>query len=212
MKKAIIIFSLLLTSVSFTQWGTSSVKLGFFNPSATDGGFIIGFDAGTFIDKNFSWNFSFDWFQKNYTDKRLVAELNNFYGTSGTINELRAKTNIHDFPVMFNVIVKFPMNPRSQIYLTGGVGAEMLLINYRNFQYPDQDELEVAFDFNWRAGMGVAFALGARSEVFTELSYHHSNPGWEYEVDETGFGQQRIFERSYDMSGIMARVGFRFYY
>lgn len=212
MKKMIIIFSLLCTGISFSQWGTSSVKLGFFNPSATDGGFIIGFDAGTFIDKNFSWNFSFDWFQKNYTDKRLVAELNNFYGTSGTINELRAKTNIHDFPVMFNVIVKFPMNPRSQIYLTGGVGAEMLLINYRNFQYPDQDELEVAFDFNWRAGMGVAFALGARSEVFTELSYHHSNPGWEYEVDETGFGQQRIFERSYDMSGIMARVGFRFYY
>ncbi len=212
MKKLICIIVLAFVSLSYSQWGTSSVKLGYFNPSATEGGFIIGFDAGTFIDKNFSWNFSFDWFQKNYIDKRLVAELNNYYGTSGTINELRAKTNLHDFPVMFNVIVKFPMNPRSQFYVTGGVGAEMLLINYRNFQNPEQDDLEVAFDFNWRIGAGAAFALGARSEVFTEISYHNSNPGWEYEVEEIGFGQKRIFERSYDMSGMMVRVGFRFYY
>ncbi len=212
MKKLLIVFIFLSSSISFSQWGTSSIKLGYFNPSATDGGFIVGFDAGTFIDKNFSWSFSFDWFNKNYIDKQLVAELNNNYGTTGTINELRAKTNIHDFPIMFNVIVKFPMNPRSQLYLTGGLGAEMLLINYRNFQNPEQDELEVAFDFNWRMGIGASFAMGPRSEIFTELTYHHSNPGWQYEAEEFGNYTSRYFERSYDMSGIMARVGFRFYY
>lgn len=212
MKKLIIVFIFLSSSISFSQWGTSSIKLGYFNPSATDGGFIVGFDAGTFIDRNFSWSFSFDWFNKNYIDKQLVAELNNNYGTTGTINELRAKTNIHDFPIMFNVIVKFPMNPRSQLYLTGGLGAEMLLISYRNFQNPEQDELEVAFDFNWRMGIGASFAMGPRSEIFTELTYHHSNPGWQYEAEEFENYTTRYFERSYDMSGFMARVGFRFYY
>lgn len=212
MKKQIIIFVLLITGISFPQWGTSSIKLGYFNPSATDGGFIVGFDAGQFVDKNFSWNISFDWFHNNYVDKRLVAELNNQYGTSGTINELRAKTNIHDFPVMMNVIVKFPVNPKAQIYITGGLGAEVLLINYRNFQNPEQDEFQAAFDFNWRLAFGASFALGPRSEVFTELTYHHSNPGWEYEVEEFGGYPTRYFERSYDMSGVMARIGFRFFY
>lgn len=212
MKRVLFFLLLLPISTSFAQWGTSSIKLGYFDPSATDGGFIVGFDAGQFVDKNFSWNFSFDWFNKNYIDKKLVAELNNYYGTIGTINELRAKTNIHNFPVMFNTIIKFPINPRSQIYLTGGLGAELLLINYRNFSNPDQDEFKTAFDYNWRMGIGAAFALGNRSEIFTELVYHHSNPGWEYEVNDPQFNQTRIFERSYDMSGLMARVGFRFYY
>lgn len=212
MKRSILILMCFLTTTISAQWGTSSIKLGVFSPAATDGGFIIGFDAGQFADKNFSWNVSFDWFHKNYIDKKLIAELNNYYGTTGTINELRAKTNIHDFPVMFNVIVKFPINPRSQIYLTGGVGGEMLLINFRNFQKPEQDEFEVAFDYNWRVGVGAAFALGTRSEVFTELTYHRSNPGWQYEVEEFDTFSTTYFERSYDMSGIMARVGFRFYY
>lgn len=212
MKKLIIIFVLFLTNLSFSQWGTSSVKFGYFNPAATEGGFVIGFDAGQFVDRNFSWNFSLDWFNRNYIDKKLISDLNNYYGTSGTINELRAKTNIHDFPLMFNVVVKFPMNPRSQLYFSGGIGAELLLINYRNFQNPEEDEFEAAFDFNWRIGIGAAFSLGTHSEVFTELSYHHSNPGWSYEVEEFGEFTTRYFERVYDMSGLMARIGFRFYY
>lgn len=212
MKKFILAYSILFLQTIFPQWGTSSVKLGYFNPSATDGGFIIGFDAGQFIDRNFSWNFSLDWFNRNYIDKKFVSDLNTFYGTTGTLNELRAKTNINDFPLMFNVVVKFPVNPRAQVYFTGGVGGELLLINYRNFQNPDDDEFEAAFDFNWRLGLGAAFSLGPRSEVFTEITYHHSNPGWEYEIEEFGNYPIRYFERSYDMSGIMARIGFRFYY
>lgn len=212
MKYITILCFILSTTFTYSQWGTSSIKLGYFNPSAADGGFIVGFDAGQFVDKNFSWNFSFDWFHKNYVDKKLVAELNSQYGTSGTINELRAKTNIHDFPVMLNVIAKFPLNPRSQFYVTGGLGAEVLLINYRNFQNPEQDEFEAAFDFNWRIGLGASFALGASSEVFTELTYHHSNPSWQYEAEDQNTFPVRYFERSYDMSGVMGRIGFRFYY
>lgn len=211
--KKLIMFFLMLTGISSAQWGTSSVKLGYFNPSATEGGFIIGFDAGQFVDRNFSWNVSLDWFHKNYIDKRLVAELDNYYtGTIGTINELRATTNIHDFPVMLNIIAKFPLTQRSQFYLTGGVGAEVLLISYRNFLYPEEDDFEAAFDFNWRVGFGASLAVGVRSEVFTEITYHNSNPGSTYEVESTEFYPARIFERSYDMSGVMARIGFRFYY
>ena len=59
MKKLIIIFALLSIN-SFPQWNTGAVKLGYFNPSATDGGFIIGFEGGRHFDKYMSWNWSVD--------------------------------------------------------------------------------------------------------------------------------------------------------
>lgn len=214
MKKSIILFLTLISCINiFPQWGTGAVKLGYFNPSATDGGFIIGYEGGRFVDRQLSWHWGIDWFHRNYIDRKLVSEFNEFFpGAGGELNELRASTNIHDFPLMVGLTARFPMNNRSEFYVTGSVGAEVLLINYRNFQNPDEDDFEAAFDFNWRAGMGAAFSLGPRSEIFGEISYHQSNPSWNYEIDgQIGF-PKRVLERSYDMSGFMTRVGFRFYY
>ena len=210
--KKILIFFLLVSVNSFSQWSTGAVKLGYFNPSATDGGFIIGFEGGRHFDKYMSWNWSIDWFHSNYIDKRLVSELNQFYpGTVGEINELRASTNIHDFPLMLGLTARFPLNNRAQFYATGSIGAEMLIINYRNFQNPSEDEFETAFDFNWRVGVGAAFAISPRSEFFGEISYHDSHPGWTYE-DNQNYYPNSVLERSYNMSGFITRVGIRFFY
>ncbi len=210
--KKIIITVFLLTTGIFAQWNTGAVKLGYFNPSATDGGFIIGFEGGKHIDRFLSWNWSVDWFHTNYVDKKLVYEIDQYYpGTIGEVNELRATTNIHDFPVMVGLTTRFPMTKRSQFYLSGSVGAEMLLINYRNFQNPMDDAFDAAFDFNWQISLGASFAVGPRSEFFGEVSYHESNPSWTYE-DDNYYYPTAVLERSYDMSGFMARVGIRFFY
>lgn len=211
MKKLIIIIALLTINI-FSQWNTGAVKLGYFNPTATEGGFIIGFEGGKHFDKYMSWNWSLDWFHRNYVDKRLISELNQFYpGANGEINELRASTNIHDFPFMLGMSARFPISNRAQFYATGSIGGEMLIVNYRNFQNPTNDEFEVAFDFNWRVGIGAAFAISARSEFFGEITYHESHPSWTY--DDTEFYYPNgILERSYDMSGFMTRVGIRFFY
>lgn len=211
MKKIIAIF-LLLTPLVFPQWNTGAVKLGVFNPSATDAGFILGYEGGKQVDKLFSWNWSIDWFHKSYVDKKLITELDEYYpGAIGEVNELRATTNIHDFPVMLGVTARFPMNKRAYFYINGALGAEMMLINYRNFQDPMNDDFKAAFDFNWRVGIGVAFAIGPRTEFLGELTYHESNPSWTYE-SEGYYYPKTVLERSYDMSGVMARVGFRFFY
>ena len=97
------------------------------------------------------------------------------------------------------------------LLVNGGIGAEVLIIHYRNFQNTDESELQGAFDFNWRLGLGLSFALGRSSEIFGELTYHSSAPSWEYEVQDNN-GIKRVFEREFDMSGMMARLGFRFYY
>lgn len=206
-----IIFILFAVQI-FPQWNTGAVKLGYFNPSSIEGGFIIGFEGGSHFDKYMSWTWSVDWFHRNYVDKKLVNELNQFYpGTNGEINELRASTNIHDFPVMIGLSARFPISNRAQFYATGSLGGEMLIINYRNFQNPNEDEFETAFDFNWRVGVGAAFAISPRSEFFGEITYHESHPSWTYD-DEEYYYPNGVLERSYNMSGFMTRVGIRFFY
>ncbi|OGU77810.1 MAG: hypothetical protein A2V93_07910 [Ignavibacteria bacterium RBG_16_34_14] len=212
MKKIFLLVFFLFPATTFSQWGTSAIKFGHFNPAASEGGFIIGYEGGKYIDYGFNFGWSIDWFHKSYVDKKLVAEFNELYGIAGgSVNELRAKTNLHDLPVMLTATARFPVSHFVNLLINGGIGAEILIIHYRSFQNTDKSELQGAFDFNWRLSLGLSFDLGRRSELFGELTYHSSMPSWEYEVEGED-GIKRTFEREFDMSGMMARIGFRFYY
>jgi opacity protein-like surface antigen len=211
MKKLTLIFLLIFCHYSYGQNSAAAIKLGSFMPEATGAGFIIGYEGGSYIDDNFNFGWSIDWFHKNYVDKTLVESFDEVYGVSGDINELRASTNLHDFPLMINITAKFPVAPRAKIYGTGGVGVEVLIINYRNIENPDESELKGAFDFCWRIGLGAAYNIGPRSEILLEMTYHYSQPSWTYEADVENVGR-KTFERVYDMSGVMIRAGFRFFY
>lgn len=211
MKKFTLIIVLFFSYNIYGQWSAAAIKLGAFSPGATDAGFIIGYEGGKYIDEIFNFGWSIDWFHKNYVDKTLVDSFNEIYGISGDLNELRARTNFHDIPIMLSVTVKHLVAPRTKIYATGGIGGEVLIIDFRNFENPDNSELKAAFDLNWRIGLGAAYNIGPRSELLLEVNYHNSEPSWTYEVDSEPFGK-RTFERAYDMSGVMIRGGFRFYY
>lgn len=214
MRRLQFVFLMLVMPLTFfAQMSSSSVKLGTFNPGATDGGFIIGYESIKHVDPNFGFGWSIDWFNKNYVDRGLESKIDEEFGIpGGTTNELRAKTNLHEFPILFNINGTFPASPQVTLYVTGGVGAEFLLIRYKNFVNPDENEFKGAFDFNWRFGFGANFVIGRRTDIITEITYHSSSPSWTYEVEDADLGIQRTFERSFDMSGIMARIGIRFYY
>lgn len=213
MKKLFLLLIIVLTNFSFAQVNTAAIKLGTFNPGVSDGGFIIGYEGAKYVDKGFFIGWSLDWFHKSFVDKKLVSDYDNLFGLNGgSINELRAKTNINDLPLMINLTAKFPVAPFIKFFVNGGVGAEVLFINYSNFENPDNDEFKAAFDFNWRAGFGAIYELGYRSEIFGEFAYHYSNPSWQYEIFDQNIGRNRTYERSFDMSGVMFRLGFRFYY
>lgn len=210
MKKYFICF-LFIPFMLNAQSHFGTIKAGIFGPSATEVGFILGYEGGWRIDENVSFGWSVDWFHKNYIDKGYVTQLNEFYGPiNSSLNELRATTNLHSIPIMGNVNVGWPIADRTKIYFTGSVGIEALLIFYRNYDSPDNSTLKVAYDFNWRLGGGVMYELGRRSDVIMELAYHSSKPSYQYSVDDNG--RKRIFERSFDMSGLMLRMGIRFYY
>ena len=212
MKKYIAVLIIFLPSFIFAQSHIGSVKLGVFTPSATDAGFIIGYEGGWYIDNHFFAGWSVDWLNKNYVDQTLVAQFNDFYGPNSTLNELRAKTNLHAIPIMGSMTASWPIGPRTNAFVTGAAGIEMLLIFYRNYENPNNDEFHGAFDFAWRLGGGVAYELGPRSDVLFEIDYHHSQPSWNYDVKDPQTGRTRVFERQFDMSGIMMRIGVRFYF
>ncbi len=214
MKKIYIPLFIILSTVSlFAQYRTSAIKIGNFNPGATDMGFMIGYESGRAIDRHFDTGWSIDWFHKSYIDQSLVTEFDNYNGYfNSSLNELRATTSLHSIPVMFNMAAKFKMMPRFSTYVTGGIGAEALFIFYRNYENPNQDEFDIAFDFNWRIGAGIAYQLGRYSDIVFELNYHNANPSWTYEVNDPNVGRTKILERQFDMSGLIARIGFKFFY
>jgi hypothetical protein len=209
--KKYVLFLMLLQIPVFAQWNTSAIKLGAFVPSSAGAGFIVGYEGSHFFDPQFSFGWSIDWYHSNFTDAKVVNDLNNIPGLTGNTNQLRAKTNLHDFPIMAVGTVRFPITPLSDVYFMGGLGAEALFVNYSNFDNPSQSDFKAAFDFNWRIGVGASYGFGKKSEVFGELSYHSSAPSWTYEGYNTS-GTKVTYERVFDMSGMMFRVGVRFYY
>lgn len=214
MKKFILLIFIAASTVSFAQGHSSAIKLGFFSPNATESGFILGYEGRYYVDDFVRTGWSVDWFRKKYVDQNYVNDINNQFGggISSSLNELRATTNLHEIPVLFNVTFQHSIENRLNIYATGSLGAELLLIYYRDFVNPDSDDLRAAIDFSWRIGAGLAFEIGDRSDLFGEISFHSSEPGWTYEVDDPNIGQKRTFERKFDMSGLLLRIGVRFYH
>ena len=214
MKKIIVLLILFLSVTSQAQNTSSAIRLGFFSPQATESGFILGYEGRYIIDEYIRTGWSVDWFHKEYVDQNYVQDINNQYGTgiNTQLNELRATTNLHEIPVLFNVTFEHPVQHRLNAYLQGSLGAELLLIYYRNFDNPDNDDLKAALDFSWRIGAGIAFEIGERSDLFAELNFHSSEPSWKYEVFDSNTGQKKTFERKFDMSGLMLRLGIRFYH
>ncbi|MCX6168938.1 MAG: hypothetical protein NTX65_06350 [Ignavibacteriales bacterium] len=212
MKKVVLFLIVFLPIILSAQSRFSSFKLGMFSPGATDAGFIIGYEGGWYVDDNFLIGYSVDWFNKNYVDQKFVSQINDIYGPNSTLNELRAKTNLHSIPLMASISGNWPVAPRTRAFVTGAAGIEVLLIFYRDYTNPNDDKFQGAYDFSWRLGFGLMYELGKRSDAIAEISYHSSKPSWQYEVRDAGTGIKHIFERSYDMSGVMLRVGFRFYF
>lgn len=212
MRNSIAILILISALTTFAQ-GSAALKLGLFSPEATESGFIIGYEGQNRIDEHFAIGWSLDWFNKNYVDKNLVAEFDEFFGVPNSeLNELRAKTNLHSVPVMFTVTGYIPVAYRIKAFGTAGFGAEVLLIFYNDYTDPTKDEFHAAFDFNWRIGAGVLYEVSSRTDAFVELGYHSSEPSWTFDVSSPTLMKKRTFERTFDMSGALLRIGMRFFF
>ncbi|MCE1189041.1 MAG: hypothetical protein LWX56_07855 [Ignavibacteria bacterium] len=209
MKKYIFLF-LLFGISAFGQKSSSIIRLGYFDPKVSDGGFIIGYNWQRHIDERFDIGFEMDWFRKSYTDQKLVEEFMKFTDP-GVDYEVLAKTSMHDFPLQFTMAVNFPLPRDLSLFAECGLGFDLLFVNYRSYTNPTDDNLKVAADFNRRLGVGCIYPLGSKSDLIFSLNYHAAEPSWDYEVTDRA-NVKHIITRKYDMSGVMARLGIRFSY
>jgi opacity protein-like surface antigen len=211
MKKYIMIGALAVICALSAQQKIGAIKAGMFFPQACEGGFDLGVEYGLHIDTNLDVSVSLDWFKKEFDDKEARGEYENIPGFTADELAKLSETTIYDFPLMVSITAKFPFNDKVKWFATGGLGAEMLYASYNTFNTADIEERsELAFDFNWRLGGGAIYNLGRRSELMAELAYHYSKPSYEYE-DEID-GNEYTLEREYDMSGLLSRVGVRFFF
>lgn len=218
MRKYVIFILLIISSLMFAQSNAAAIKVGGFAPSAIDGmGFIIGYEGGKHIDENLDVCWSFDWFKKEYEDDSAAKKISEEFGGFVSADEKKklAETTVYDFPIMFSVTAKFPIARKVKIFLNGGMGAELLYINYYQVSGTVSGEAEEATDWatswNWRIGTGALYQLGQKSEFFGEFTWHSSKPKYEWD-GKNALGQEATYERSYDMSGIMLRAGVRYYF
>jgi len=208
MKKITMMIVLLAIMSVYSQQKIGAIKAGMFFPAACDGGFDLGLEYGLHIDTNLDVSVEMGWFKKDFEDEEFESDYENVPGLVGADMAQLSETTIYDFPLMLLVTAKFPINFSYKWFATGGLGAEMLYASYNTFD--DDTKHELAFDFNWRLGGGMIYNLGERSEVLMEVGYHYSKPSYEYE-DNIG-GTDVTFKREYDMSGILTRVGVRFFF
>lgn len=208
MKKIVVLFLILLSSAACLHAeNMAAVKLGFQTPQATETGFLIGFETGRRIDEKLDVGFSLDWFQKEFEDKDYRNDLEgSIEGLDEDVYKKASETTIYSFPIMGNVTFKFPLENKITINAHGGLGAEMLIADYNKYDEDNseiEEETEVAFGFNWRIALGASYELGSNSDIMAELGYHSSTPS---------FDDEDNFTHEYDMSGIIGRVGIRFYF
>lgn len=200
---------ILLSAIIYGQ-SSSAIKVGYFSPKGGDGGLIIGYENAFITNEVLSFGWSFDWYHDKYTDKEYVNFLNENDPFGGEVNELRAKTNTNIFPVMANLTGYIPVGRDNYAFVKGSMGFEVLFISYTNYYSPNTNEDKILATMNYRFTAGFGHYLGRNSEIFAEVGYHSSTPSWEYEIDQNG--RKRTYERELDMSGMMARIGFLFYY
>jgi hypothetical protein len=210
MKKIIMLIVLLAIMSMYAQGKIGAIKAGMFFPAACDGGFDLGIEYGLHVDTNLDVSVEMDWFKKEFKDEDYIGDVEQYDNTViGTQYRSLGEVTIYDFPVMVMVTAKFPINFNYKWFATGGLGAEMLYASMEVYDANDGSEIEtveestLAFDFNWRLGGGMIYNLGERSEVLAEISYHYSLPSIE---DDNGIVTE------YDMSGVMGRVGVRFFF
>ena len=201
MKKIMMLLGLLLVFSIYSQGKIGAIKAGMFFPGACDGGFDLGLEYGLHVDTNLDVSAEMGWFKKDFEDKDIKDKYEGIPGLSADDLRVLSETTIYDFPLMVMVTAKFPINFKTKWFVNGGLGAEMLYASYNTID--DDSEHELAFDFNWRLGGGMIYNLGERSELLAEVSYHNSLPSIE---DDNGIVTE------YDMSGILGRVGVRFFF
>lgn len=205
-RSILLMLTLVLVAVpALAQNSLFQVKVGLYNPDATDTGFMFTGAVGTEIDQRVDVTLTGDFYRKTFEDvERIRVEQD-----GADLIEVRPnfESSVTMLPLMGHVRLKFPLGDKVQYpilpYIQGGAG---YVLAWHAWDDADTGES----DTNFYHGFGLQFALGAMypigeaSRVNLELYYQVSSLERE---EDTELGLVRT---ELDMSGIGIRLGLQF--
>lgn len=206
---------LLLTLMCFSMGlllavNQSSFRFGFYGPSDSNAGMMLGASRGTFVDERVEIFGSGDFFFRTYTQDKKINTTTTPGGSEISTIKRSADISTYYLPLMGNIRVKFPYNKTFSPYVGGGIGWSMAWEDV----FIAEDSLTSKIDdvnfFNGFAAnlnSGVILPLGSKSDVYFEAFYNWSN--CKRNQKETSAG---IFWDELNMSGLGIRMGLAFKY
>jgi len=209
MKKTVIIVAMFLflgiiagTTSLFAQMypvsGITTLKAGYFNPTASHAGFIFGGGYSWRIDESVDVGIAVDYFRKTHSEDSVQV----LADEKLIITNAQLTTNV--IPIYGTINLKFPAGLIMDYFLSGGVGYEMLFRTEQTYG-PDAAKKSRFYDgFKWLVAAGITYRIGSRSSFIAEAFYDGSKVSREKKGETSGLARYEV-----DLSGFGVRAGIR---
>lgn len=199
---SVLVLSMLLCGSAFAQKLTY-IKIGSFNPKATDGGLIISLGTSKEYDDKVELGVTLDFFTKERVD-----EIDSTYYDPDAGWDVTQKVTIFDsdiimIPLMANLTARFPIEFPIIPYVSGSIGYIMLWNKFNDY-LEDDSGTKYYGGLGWRIAGGGMYPLGAQSAIVAEIFYNGGTPS----RSEDSAGNLPI-RTEVDMSGLGFSFGIR---
>ncbi|MCI0495025.1 hypothetical protein L0Z72_08445 [candidate division KSB1 bacterium] len=209
MKKTLTIITMTLflgiiagTASLLAQWypttGITTLKAGYFDPSASQAGFIFGGGYAWKVDESVDVGIAVDYFRKTHSEDSVQV----LADEKLIITNAELTTNI--IPIYGLINVKFPAGFKMDYFLSGGIGYEMLFRTEQTYG-PDASKKSRFYDgFKWILAAGINYRIGSRSSFIVEAFYDGTKVSRDKKGETSGLARYEV-----DLSGFGIRAGIR---
>ena len=206
MKTTIVVFILLISCTTGVvgQHTIFEIEGGALFPQDTETGTIIGLGVGRMADENLGWAFEAQYFWRTFTKEYTVSETGGATQQETIVTEIENSTKM--LPVMGKIIYLGQIAPGLDIRISGGIGYAFLWNTEANY-LAGVEESDSFSGFAWQVGAGLSLPISRAADFFGELIYFYSKPSRDAGTTQAGLPQRTEI----DMSGLLIRVGVRFY-
>lgn len=209
MKKIVTIVAMFLvlgiiagTSSLFAQMystsGITTLKAGYFDPTASHAGFIFGGGYSIRVDESVDVGIAVDYFRKTHSEDSVQV----LADEKLIITNAELTTNI--IPIYGVINIKFPAGLKMDYFASGGIGYEMLFRTEQTYG-PDASKKSRYYDgFKWILAAGINYRIGSRSSFIAEAFYDGSKVSRAKKGETSGLARYEV-----DLSGFGIRAGIR---
>jgi hypothetical protein len=178
--------------------GITTLKAGYFDPSASHAGFIFGGGYAWKVDESVDVGIAVDYFRKTHSEDSVQV----LADEKLIITNAELTTNI--IPIYGLINIKFPAGYTMDYFLSGGIGYEMLFRTEQTYG-PDASKKSRFYDgFKWILAAGINYRIGSRSSFIAEAFYDGTKVSRDKKGETSGLARYEV-----NLSGFGIRAGIR---